>query len=168
MVARIVPMAGAANNQPERIGVDDLASADDGVVRIGRLVIAPEQIVWGFSRSSGPGGQNVNKVSSRAELRLNIDELPLAEHERTRLRSLAGRRVLDDGTLQLFSQESRSQSDNKRLCVEKLTELLEQALAAPKPRRATKPSKGSKRRRLEDKRQRSEIKRNRGGAGGED
>jgi ribosome-associated protein len=132
-------MAGAANNQPERIGVDDLASADDGVVRIGRLVIAPEQIVWGFSRSSGPGGQNVNKVSSRAELRLNIDELPLAEHERTRLRSLAG-----------------------------LSELLEQALAAPKPRRATKPSKGSKRRRLEDKRQRSEIKRNRGGAGGED
>lgn len=161
-------MAPAENNQPLRFGGEDGGGGDDAVVRVGRLVIEPGAIVWGFSRSSGPGGQNVNKVSSRAELRLNVGELALAEHEFTRLRSLAGRRILDDGTLQLFAQESRSQSDNKRLCIEKLTDLLGRALSAPKPRRATKPSKGSKRRRLEDKRQRSEIKRNRGGAGGED
>jgi len=153
--ARIAPMPAGDLHEP------DEPLMDDATLRIGRLVVGPGELKWGFSRSSGPGGQNVNKVSSRAELRIDTLALGLAEHELRRLTTLAGRRLLATGELQLFSQQHRSQSDNKRVCIETLTELLQGALTAPKPRRATKPTGGSRRRRLDAKKRRGDVKRTR-------
>jgi ribosome-associated protein len=125
---------------------------------------------FAFSRSGGPGGQNVNKVATKAELRLRIADLPgvVNERARTRLRKLAGKRLVRgadpaDDELVIVSESERSQARNKSECLEKLRELLVNALAEPKVRRKTKPSRGSKERRLEGKRVRSKIKRGRSG-----
>ncbi len=138
-----------------------------------RVELAPGVMVdegvltWAFSRSSGPGGQNVNKVNTRAELRVPIAKLPMKDWARERLAMLAAGRVVGDGEIQIVSQEERSQSGNKALCLSKLRQLLISAMARPKVRRPTKPTRGSKERRLTEKRSRSDIKRGRSG-GGED
>lgn len=122
-----------------------------------------------FSRSSGPGGQNVNKVATKAELRVRISDLPAAfgPGARARLRTLAGKRLVrgettDGDEVVIVSESERSQARNKALCLEKLRGLLVSAMAEPKTRRKTKPTRGSKERRLEGKRVRSKIKRARG------
>lgn len=165
--------AGGARWKGRLVAVEELDPSKGmptepaGALRIGRLLVAAENLDFGFSRASGPGGQNVNKVSSRVELRVRLAELGLYEGEMLRLRAIAGRKVLEDGTLQLFCQESRSQLDNRRLVLERLTELLTEAQKAPRVRRKTKPTGGSKRRRLAEKKRRGDVKKNRGSGGGD-
>jgi ribosome-associated protein len=117
-----------------------------------------------FSRSSGPGGQNVNKLSTKAELRLDVTALMgvLRESAIRRLRTLARNRITREDFLQLSSQEHRTQEANRAAVLEKLSALIEQARIEPKVRRPTKPSKAAKRRRLEGKKRRGEVKRLRG------
>ncbi len=114
------------------------------------------------SRSSGAGGQNVNKVNSRIELRFSVtDSEILSDEEKTILLSKLATKLTDDGILIITSQASRSQLENKELCVEKFYKLVEKALTLSKPRRATKPTAASKRKRLDEKKVNSEKKQQR-------
>ncbi len=114
-----------------------------------------------FVRSSGPGGQNVNKRSTKAQLRIALADIPLPRRAAARLRRLARGSITTEGELLIESDETRSQSRNRRACMDRLRELVVRAAIEPKQRRKTKPSKGSIRRRLEDKKQRGEKKRRR-------
>ncbi len=112
-----------------------------------------------FARSGGPGGQNVNKVNSKAVMRWRVLESPsLDERVRARFVEQNRHRMTDAGDLLLTSQRFRDQPKNIQDCYDKLRELLARAAAQPKRRKATKPTAGSRRRRLNDKRQRSETK----------
>jgi ribosome-associated protein len=127
-----------------------------------RLVIPEAELSWRFSRSSGPGGQSVNTSDSRVELSFDVARSPsLDEHQRTRaLQRLATR--LTDGVVTVAASEQRSQLQNREEAERKLAQLLREALAPPPPpRRATRPTRASKERRLQVKRQRSELKRTR-------
>ena len=116
-----------------------------------------------FIRSSGPGGQNVNKVASAVQLRCDLKLWPeLPERVRQRLRTLAGRRITDDDVIVITAQRLRTQDQNRRDALERLSELVAQARIEPKVRRPTKPTRASKQRRLEGKQQRGQVKRGRG------
>ena len=116
-----------------------------------------------FGPSSGPGGQNVNKVSTRATVLLDIEACTLlTPTERARLRSRCARRLSRDGRLRVSSQAERTQVANRAIAEERLLEVLERALYVAPKRRATRPTAGSKARRLEGKRQRGATKRLRG------
>ncbi len=116
-----------------------------------------------FMRASGPGGQNVNKVSSAVELRFEAATSPsLAGPVKTRLRRLAGRRWTLEGALVIQCDETRSQARNRDIARERLAELIKKALTPPKRRIATRPTLGSKKRRLKTKKVRGEIKAMRG------
>ncbi|MBI1367416.1 MAG: aminoacyl-tRNA hydrolase [Planctomycetes bacterium] len=118
-----------------------------------------------FARSRGPGGQNVNKINSKAQLSIGLDDLAahLEPWMLRRLVRLACRSVTEDSRLILSADASRSQRANRQACIDKLRELLVQATTRPKVRRKTRPTKGSVERRLTEKKRRSDIKRRRSG-----
>lgn len=116
-----------------------------------------------FTRSQGPGGQNVNKVSSAVELRFEAARSPnLPEPVKTRLKRLAGRRWTTDGAVLLRVEDTRSQARNREIAKERLVELIRKALEKPKRRIPTRPTLGSKKRRLAEKSKRGEVKSLRG------
>jgi ribosome-associated protein len=152
-------------SEGENINDNDLPSLPGGVEVARGVRVPADAISISFSRSSGPGGQNVNKLSTRAELRIAMSALSAALHPAAlqRLSGLAGGRITRDEVLQLVSQAHRSQEMNRADVLEKLQGLIEQALIAPKVRKRTKPSKASKRRRVEEKRRRGDVKARRQG-----
>jgi ribosome-associated protein len=127
------------------------------VLEVNESIAIPEtEFDWSYARAGGPGGQNVNKVSSKAVLRWNVRASPsLPEHVKDRLIALNRRRVTNTGDLILASQRYRDQERNRQDCLEKLAELVREAATLPKARRATRPTRGSKVRRLAAKRHRS-------------
>ncbi|MGA2189502.1 MAG: alternative ribosome rescue aminoacyl-tRNA hydrolase ArfB [Steroidobacteraceae bacterium] len=127
------------------------------------LAIPDEEFEWKFIRSSGPGGQNVNKVASAVQLRFllpNNTSLPVAA--RNRLRRLAGQKLIDDGSILISARSERSQEQNRRDALERLAELIRAALIEPKIRKKTRPTRASKERRIDSKKRRGTTKQGRG------
>ena len=126
-----------------------------------RLTIPEEQLQWSYARSSGPGGQNVNKVNSKATLRWTPADGTLSAAAWTRFRRAASRFLTTEGEVVIQSQEHRDQLQNVQACRDKLRSLLVAALTPPKRRVATKPTKASRQRRLDAKQRRSATKQSR-------
>ena len=123
------------------------------------LVIPDSDLSFAFIRASGPGGQNVNKVSSAVQLRFDMaGTTALSDAVKSRLRALAGRRVTDDGAILITARNQRSQDHNRREALERLADLISKALVVPKTRKATKPTRASKERRLESKTRQQQTK----------
>jgi len=131
------------------------------VVRPG-ITVPERELEWTAVRASGPGGQNVNKVSSKVELRFDFENSSaFGAAVKARLRSLAQHRLDSDGRILIVSQVTRNQPQNLEDARQRLAELIARALVAPKPRRPTKPSRAAKRRRVNDKRVNSQKKQSR-------
>jgi ribosome-associated protein len=123
------------------------------------ISIDESEIRESFVRASGPGGQNVNKLSTAVQLRFDVRHSPSLPNEvAIRLMRLAGRRMTKDGELVLIAQNHRTQERNRAEALERLIDLIRQAAVRPVPRRATKPTKASKQKRIEGKKHRSDIK----------
>ena len=124
-----------------------------------RLRVPEEELDWSFARSGGPGGQNVNKVASKAVLRWDVAKTPsLPADVKARLRTQQANRITSEGVLILTSQQHRDQERNRQECLEKLRAMLLRATVVPKKRRPTRPSRGSKERRIESKKRRAALK----------
>ena len=130
----------------------------------GRIRVPLSEFTFTYARSSGPGGQNVNKVNTKAQLRWAVTTSPsLSEAARQRFLAKYKNRVTNEGELLISSTRYRDQKRNEEDCLEKLAEMITAIASPPKKRKKTKPTKGSKERRLKAKRQRSDTKRGRGG-----
>ncbi|MBI5750988.1 MAG: aminoacyl-tRNA hydrolase [Hydrogenophilales bacterium] len=124
-----------------------------------QLAINEDELTFSFVRASGPGGQNVNKVSSAVELRFDAARSPsLPEALKERLKKLAGRRLSDDGVLLIDAHRFRTQGLNRKDALARLVALLQAAAIEPKTRKATRPSRGAREERLQAKRKASQIK----------
>jgi ribosome-associated protein len=146
------PDAGRSTGAASRLG---------GVRIAPGVVVAEKAIDLSYSSSSGPGGQNVNKRATKCTLRLHLDAIPLRATQRARLEAKASAWLTTSGELIIQADENRSQERNRDACFDRLRELLVACLKEPKIRRKTRPSKGSKERRLTEKKNRGEIKRSR-------
>jgi len=123
------------------------------------ISIDEREIEESFVRASGPGGQNVNKLSSAVQLRFDVRRSPsLPGDVRERLERLAGARLTRDGVLVITAQRHRSQPRNREDALDRLVELIRRAAIAPRPRRATRPTKASRERRIQSKKRRSGVK----------
>jgi ribosome-associated protein len=131
-----------------------------GMIHITRAIsIGEDELEERFIRASGPGGQNVNKLASAVQLRFDARRSPsLPDEVRTRLERLAGRRLTRDGVIVITAQRHRTQERNRQDALDRLVELIRQAAVPPVPRRATRPTAGSRERRLESKKRRASIK----------
>jgi ribosome-associated protein len=141
--------------------------ADDSDLHIAPgLIIPGTELRFETSRSSGPGGQNVNKVESRVAVLFDVDSsAALSDEQKDRIRLHLATRMSKRGTLRVVAQKHRSQAANRKAAIERFTRLLQEALEPATPRQATRVPKGAKRRRLEDKRRRSELKKKRRDSG---
>ena len=128
-----------------------------------RISLDESELHEDFVRASGPGGQHVNKTSSAVQLRFDVRNSPnLPDEVRARLERLAGSRLTLDGVLIIVAESYRSQLRNREDALERLIDLIREAAVPPKPRRPTKPTFGSKQRRLEGKAKRADVKKMRG------
>ena len=138
-------------------------TTDDKIIIADDAVIHPGDLHEDFIRSSGPGGQNVNKVATAVQLRFDAQNAPgLSERVRERTIKMAGQRATKDGVIVIKSQSFRSQEKNRAEAIERLISMVRAAARTDKPRRATKPTRASQRRRVQRKVQHGEIKRLRG------
>ena len=135
----------------------------DDVIISSDITIPASELELHAIRSSGAGGQNVNKVASAIHLRFDIRQsAALPEHVKSRLLALDDRRITADGIVVIKSQEHRTRERNRQAAIDRLCELVQSVLADPKPRRKTRPSRQSQRERVESKRRRGELKKTRG------
>jgi ribosome-associated protein len=126
------------------------------------VTIPDSDLSFAFVRASGPGGQNVNKVSSAVQLRFDMaGSAALSDPVKNRLRALAGRRLTDDGAILIIARNQRSQDHNRREALERLADLVQRALVVPKTRKATKPTRASRERRLDTKTHKQQTKQRR-------
>ena len=140
--------------------------SDNAAVPIGGgKTIDGSLLVFTFVRSSGPGGQNVNKRATKAQLRVAVDSLGLRPSVCARLRALAGSQITREDELMISCDTTRSQGRNRQGCLDQLRALVNEATVVPKKRKKTKPTRGSVERRIGEKKRRSEIKKRRGTSG---